>query len=108
MSFGRGKYPELYSEKITQTGLTGLLGASSEAVAKSCIGLGCAEDTELPHAPLQGREQKLLAIFGKTIDHQVENKRETRIKTLTKMKNKACVRRMSRSHCEAYRGNNFS
>ena len=83
MSFGRGKQRELHSEKIIQTGLTrGLLGASSEAPAKSWVGVGYAEDTELPHAPLQGREQKLLAIFGKNINHKVENKSETRIKPL--------------------------
>lgn len=37
--------------------------------------------------PCRGREQKLLAIFEKDIDHKVENKSKTRIKTLTKVKN---------------------
>lgn len=40
--------------------------------------------------------------------HRVENKTKTAMTTLTKVKNKAYVKRMKRSHCEAQRKNRFA
>lgn len=79
VSFQKGKGQELHSEKIIQTGLTEGLQQSVGWV------WAVPENRAAQYISAHGKGANTLGNFGKHVSHKAENKKETTIKTLTKV-----------------------